>query len=132
MKTQKEIDHTFYLKHREERIQKATLWAINNPERKNVINRKAMKKMLAMLRSEILFLLGGKCVICGFNDERALQIDHVNGKGNQEHSCFKNQTSYYRYVLGKIKEGSKDYQCLCANHNWIKKFEEKETKEKYL
>jgi len=34
--------------------------------------------------------------------------------------------SYYRFILNEIKAGSKDYQLLCANCNWIKKFEEKE------
>jgi hypothetical protein len=32
----------------------------------------------------------------------------------------------YRAILREIKAGSKDYQLLCANCNWIKKYEKGE------
>lgn len=75
------------------------------------------------VKEEILKLLGGKCVKCGYIG-RALQIDHINGGGKIEILTVKNKGSYLtymQYILNKIKNGSKDYQLLCANHN-IEKF----------
>jgi hypothetical protein len=73
------------------------------------------------LRAIILKRLGGKCK-CGFTDPRALQIDHVNGGGAAD-KRGKGLDTYYRHVLDKIAAGSRDYQILCANCNWIKRAE---------
>src|SRR6266852_7200270 len=35
-------------------------------------------------RRTVLALLGGKCRNCGIDDERVLQVDHLNGGGSQE------------------------------------------------
>lgn len=75
-------------------------------------------------RLECLSLLGNRCKLCGFSDKRALQIDHVNGKGREERR--KQKAEYYRFILAQLKAGSKDYQCLCANCNWIKRVEKRE------
>ena len=82
------------------------------------------------IRAEIHRLLGGKC--CNpFNrnhgdfldDPRCLQVDHVNGNGYEERHQFSSFYSYQKNILRKIKAGSKDYQLLCANCNWIKRWE---------
>jgi len=52
-------------------------------------------------RQKVVDSLGGVCVRCGFSDIRALQIDHIKNK----------------------------YQLLCANCNWIKRYEDKEKRE---
>jgi len=67
--------------------------------------------------------LGHSCSRCGFDDKRALQIDHVFGGGNQEHAEIKNPAKFYRKVLAD-EEGQ--YQMLCANCNWIKRAENQE------
>ena len=77
-------------------------------------------------RKEIIKLLGDKCKRCNFTDFRALQIDHVHGNGNKERKETKTTRVYYPTILKKIKAGSKDYQVLCANCNWIKKYENNE------
>ena len=41
----------------------------------------AQRKASRALRMEVLGLYGGVCARCGFSDERALQIDHVQGGG---------------------------------------------------
>lgn len=66
------------------------------------------------------FLGGALCKKCGFDDYRALQIDHIAGGGNQE---FKNNpsllkpTAYFKL----IQKDPTRYQVLCANCNWIKR-----------
>jgi hypothetical protein len=84
------------------------------------------------MRKEILELLGGKCIRCGFSDSRALQIDHINGGGYKEKSKFKTTWKWYQFILEQLKNGSKDYQLLCANCNWIKRSEDKECGKEFL
>lgn len=74
------------------------------------------------LRQALLALFGGKCCRCGFDDPRALQIDHVNGGGGQERKALQNAGRVYKKVLAD----QTGYQLLCANCNWIKKYEEHE------
>jgi len=77
-------------------------------------------------REEIIQLLGGKCLQCGFSsDYRALQIDHANGEGYKEQGRGE---QFYDRVLREIKASSKKYQLLCANCNWIKREKLKEWK----
>ena len=76
-------------------------------------------------REEAIFLLGGKCVRCGFSDMRALCIDHINGSGRKARRSIGN-SRYYETILNQIKDGSHDYQCLCVNCNVIKARERKE------
>ena len=65
--------------------------------------------------------LGGKCKKCGFDDERALQIDHINGDGIKDRN--KQITGFYKRV---IEDTENKYQLLCANCNAIKRIENKE------
>ena len=69
-------------------------------------------------RSAILEIMGGKCCRCGFDDVRALQIDHVNGGGSQER-----KTTWNVNILKSFLADEKKYQLLCANCNWIKRAE---------
>lgn len=79
------------------------------------------KKLVYKERKEkILNHFGNKCNRCGFNDVRALQIDHVDGGGQKE---FRSKGGIH-YLNGVIKELSTGkYQLLCANCNWIKRAE---------
>jgi hypothetical protein len=72
------------------------------------------------IKAEIFLLLGGKCVECGYNGI-ALQVDHVYNNGKEE--IVRERTSslqYWKYILRKIKEGSKDYQLMCPTCNMEK------------
>lgn len=87
------------------------------------------------LRKKILILLGGKCVWCGYDKNwKALTIDHVRGNGSEERKLLTHRKSAgvktYKFILKRIQEGSKDYQCLCANCNLIKKIEQDECRRK--
>jgi len=87
----------------------------------------SMLKRQGKIRSEVVNLLGNVCVRCGFDDIRALHIDHVNGGGRAERQAIGySRERYLKFVLAKIKKGSRDYQLLCANCNFIKLIENKE------
>lgn len=100
------------------------MWRIENKERFRVLCRKAMRKYRQKMRDEICKALGNKCVRCGFVDARALQIDHVHDNGAQSRKEL-HRIPYLKRILKEIKNGSKDYQLLCANCNAIKEYERK-------
>lgn len=91
-----------------------------------------------LVKEEIIRLLGGKCANpynllphpdwC--NDRACLQIDHINGDGYKERKLYPYKV--IKVILEKIKVGSKDYQLLCANCNWIKREKNKENNRKIL
>jgi hypothetical protein len=76
-------------------------------------------------RQELLTLLGGVCVHCGFSDARALQVDHVNGGGYAERRS-NNFCGSASILLRLVKKNPERYQLLCANCNWIKRAENHE------
>lgn len=88
-------------------------------ERNRQLTTQANKKH----RQEAVAFLGGKCVVCGIDDIRVLQVDHVYGGGSQE---FKRKSR--KQMLAMIKASPSRYQLLCANHNFIKLHENEESK----
>jgi predicted glycosyl hydrolase (DUF1957 family) len=86
--------------------------------------REKMRNKRALERKEVLELLGNKCIQCQESDWRCLQVDHIKGNGNAERR--KHGGDLYARILQELKSGSKDYQCLCANCNWKKRYENKE------
>ena len=89
-------------------------------------HQKYVRESIQKLRKEILELLGNRCKLCGFSDFRALQIDHVNAGGRKHRRQYPSRCTYYRKILAEIKAGSKEYQCLCANCNEIKRVKNEE------
>ena len=74
------------------------------------------------LKAQVFEKHGNKCARCGYNDTRALQIDHVAGNGWKDKGRM-GKPAYLREVL--VDETGK-FQILCANCNLIKKVENKE------
>lgn len=81
---------------------------------------------------------GGKlaCVKCGFNDRRALSLDHIDGGGARqryEDKQQKKRTTGGRVLYARLlrKGFPKGFQTLCMNCQWIKKCENNEVK-KYI
>lgn len=101
-------------------------WRKENPERWRETNRKNSREQHASARARALCALGGRCVRCGFSDPRALQIDHVNGGGNDDFKRL-HAIPYLNHVLDEVQRGSGKFQLLCANCNWIKKSENAES-----
>jgi len=93
--------------------------------KKNLLeNREKRRKNNEKRRLEIIIEMGSKCKHCGYDkDIRALQIDHVNGQGNKERKSFGHSQSA---LNKKVRSEPVKYQLLCANCNWIKRYEQKE------
>lgn len=100
----------------------------NVPSRRPEYRYHRERKYRNRIRKEIIEMLGGKCVHCGMTDERCLQVDHINGNGHEERKIAKKKGfSSNLWIYQQLKKGHKDnYQLLCANCNYIKKFENRE------
>lgn len=78
-------------------------------------------------KKKVMDAMGGKCVQCGFNNYKALQIDHINGDGHLDKNGGRGYGfKYYTRVLTSFLNKEGRYQLLCANCNWIKRFDNKE------
>ena len=83
------------------------------------------KEWQQKLRQQVLAFLGGRCSVCGETDWRMLQIDHIHGNGTADPFRKAGAVPLYRAIL-MMENPHKVYQILCANHNWVKKYEEDE------
>lgn len=106
-------------RHAEVRKAESRKWQHEHKEwRRENVNKKYRE-----LRDAVLDNYGGKCSVCGFDDRRALCLDHVNGNGLKERKL----TSAASIMRRIIREGyPDDYQILCANCNLIKAIEKRE------
>ncbi len=100
-------------------------WRINRSKSMLPSARKALHESL---RREVVQLLGSVCIKCGYDDHRALQVDHVHGGGTHELKRYSGSSYLYK-VRKEITSGR--YQLLCANCNWIKRNELKEVRKVY-
>lgn len=107
-------------KHKEKYQLANKKWRSENKDHCNKYSKEKRRKR----RLLFLSLLGGKCVKCGERDWRCLQLDHVKGKGTQERKNLRlNIDQYEEYIIKKVKSGNKNYQLLCANCNWKKRYD---------
>jgi|SRR5215203_5774288 len=74
-------------------------------------------------RMWLLELLGNKCIRCGFMDSRALQLDHINDDGYADKKLMKHHHSILAYYYHNPEEAKQKLQIMCANCNWIKRYE---------
>ena len=105
----------------------------NNRFLKNLKSKKSGEKSEMSLskksRRELLEIIGNsKCNRCGFDDVRALQLDHIKGDGAIAKKKFKNsQYEWHFYRHERPDLAKQELQVLCANCNWIKREENHET-----
>jgi transcriptional regulator with XRE-family HTH domain len=79
----------------------------------------------------------GACVKCGFDDLRALSIDHIQGRRSRRTQPLREANYAYNYaghllyhwlIKNNFPEG---YQTLCMNCQWIKRAENGESHREY-
>ena len=89
------------------------------------LSRKRSRECNQRMRDKIEAFFGDKCVRCGFNDPRALQLDHINGNGAADRRGRRgwNLWERYRFIRDKPEEARAQLQLLCANCNCIKRVE---------
>lgn len=116
--------------HKEQRNKTSADYRARHPEKIKAIYRRDLDASRAKARQynwnrrlRTIALLGDKCVRCGFSDCRALQIDHIDGGGTQHKESIGQSPSK---IIHEIKKAPHLYQLLCANCNWIKRYENDE------
>lgn len=101
---------------------KSRKWRSKNKSK----SRKHVNSYQKKLRIRAIKALGKKCCKCGFDDERALQIDHINGGGSKDRGGKNTNIGWARRYNAIINNETNEFQLLCANCNFIKRHEEKE------
>lgn len=111
----KEYQDKRYIRDREKILAYKRQYFLTHRDQINAYNRRYyMNKKL-----EAFKILGNKCVRCGTNDIRILQIDHIYGGGSKELRKI-GTDGVYKKIIQNPEEAKKIYQCLCANYNRIK------------
>ena len=77
------------------------------------------------LKMKVLKHYGESCKNCGFDDFRALTIDHTEDNGAEERASLGGkQFAGHNFYAWLIKQGfPKGYQTLCFNCNLIKQWD---------
>ena len=137
LEKERKSDRQWYEKNREKKREYHRQWYKKNPEKVRERKRQWRKKnpekgreycrgWNRRFRLRIIEHLGGKCNRCGITDVRVLQIDHINGGGRRELRSLSRHQYYHLVFSDTIGK----YQLLCANCNWIKKYESNENPNK--
>jgi len=86
-----------------------------NRERVRYNARTSAYKRYIKARMGIIGALGGRCLTCGFNNFKALEVHHKKGEGNKERrnrmGTLVNDYRYYQQMLNHLE----DYELLCSN-----------------
>ena len=104
-------------------------YGIKNRERFREKKNKSTRLLTARLKQQVIdkFSKGTmQCVICGESRIYCLSIDHIHGGGSQHRRELRRHSprSYYKWL---IEEGShKDFQVLCMNCQFVKRYEQHE------
>lgn len=72
---------------------------------------------------KVLTHYGESCKCCGFQDIRALCVDHINGDGHEHRKTVPSGHLYRWLIANNFPVG---FQTLCCNCNRIKQFENDE------
>lgn len=80
--------------------------------------RATQREQWAKYRQEAIDALGGKCIRCGEEDRRVMQIDHIEGGGASDK---RTRGSWQR--LRAVPNEVERFQLLCANCHARKTYE---------
>lgn len=105
-------------------------YKIKHPEKYKAMMRECQRVYRTKIKyATLTHFSDGKmrCARCGESRPACLTIDHIKGGGRQHRLAIGtgDGTQFYRWLL---KNGSrKDFQVLCMNCQWVKRFEGRET-----
>lgn len=120
----------YYQKNRIKLLENQRKWRERNPEKAKQMGKEAMKRLLLKRKTSAYDLLGNKCNYCGISDIRVLQIDHIEGNGIKDRKTKKGYITSQTIIYKKVLENPEKFQLLCANCNWIKRWEREEWRHK--
>lgn len=74
-----------------------------------------LKRSRENARARMWARYGERCVLCGYNDKRALELDHVFGRPKAEQGRGKS----YAALKRALDAPDGEFRILCRNCNWI-------------
>ncbi len=94
------------------------------PYKKRLLNRINNRIRRKDVRLKLLHILGGPfCIICGFDNTKALHFGHIHDDGSIDLKRFKNKYEMYKYYVDNPEEARKTLQVVCATHNQLQEYE---------
>lgn len=123
----KEKAKQYYLLNKMQYRKRAIEYEKTNYKYRLVYKRENWRKNLEFQKLDTFKAMGNRCCVCNFFDKRALQIDHVKGNAKIDKNASNNRIQYLRQVKLSYLNKEGKYQLLCANCNWIKKHENRES-----
>ena len=116
----RKYERDWYEKHKED-IRKQKRENMRRYRRENPeIHRERSRKATRHLKEKVFNMYGHVCQCCGFEDIRALTLDHVNNNGAEERKAL-GERGPYRRALTSYKPD--EYRILCMNCQFIKRVE---------
>lgn len=102
---------------------KASLKRYDQSEGGKKIRKRNRTKYRMSIRIFLIELLGGVCIMCGYNkDIRGLELDHINGGGLRERKTFGSRDGMIIYYRKHPEEAKMKLQLLCGTCHNIKTF----------
>lgn len=118
----REYYQRWYSKNRERALamkrQRMKEYRAVNPEKAREKTRRATKR----LKDKIFAMYGKVCMRCGFEDERALTLDHIQHNGAEERKSL-GERKVYRKAASFFQP--EVYRILCMNCQFVTRFEHK-------
>ena len=111
----REIRRKYYLEHRNEILKKTMRWERENPDKRRVIRRRYEQNIRIRVLTQIAGSDNPKCVNCGCDDMRFLEVNHIDGGGHAEQRKYKTKTFYRRILDGSRKTDDLNILCRVCN-----------------
>lgn len=111
----------YYSEHKEKKREDYLKHQVERKEKGRTYNRERKLEILSEYSGNTLL-----CIRCGFNDIRALSIDHINGKGESHRRSLGITSGNNFYQWLKKNNYPEGYQVLCMNCQAIKRIENDE------
>lgn len=108
--------------HKEHHAKVVKAWREKNPDKIHKVSDEWRRDYYRQHRDAVFEKLGRKCVRCGIDDQRVLCIDHVHGGGTKESRAL----GLIKLMKKVLDDEGGNYQILCHNCNWIKRYENRE------
>lgn len=90
-------------------------WLTDNADHRRTWRREWVRE----IRKKAIQALGGTCILCGYSDVRALEIDHIIPLHQS-----KGRTNQVSLFLSVVRGETENLQLLCSNCHAIKTYNE--------
>jgi len=114
--------HLYYQQHKDNELSRVNKYRLTH--------RAYWKEVNLLIKTEVITHYGnGKCacIRCGYDDIRALSIDHIDGNGAQHRRTIKVPSGNHFYRWLRKNNFPSGFQTLCMNCQWIKRVENGES-----